>query len=214
MLHIDPWPNRQSRNRCIRPKILEYHLDLWTWLNSVQMRTPNGSRWMSNNYITRFHRRLELVGVRVGLFEVGVPVAVPVGDKMPAWESACRLRACSPQWPPVEQPNRMRKRCCYGQKNLRSICSSLFPSPTHLSHITYINPFATLSRIKCEWYIFLKKCVRSFIIVDYVSVYSCICVCGYTTHRVPCLSRYPSQSLHLPGRSSRLQQVSAESRFI
>ena len=25
--------------------------------------TPTGSRWMSNNYITRCHRRLELVGV-------------------------------------------------------------------------------------------------------------------------------------------------------
>ena len=75
---------------------------------------------------------------------VGVQIAVPVGDKMPAWESACRLRACSHQWPPVEQPSRMRKKCCYGQRNLGSICSSLFSSPTLLSHITNINPFATL----------------------------------------------------------------------
>ena len=132
------------------------------------MQTPTGSRWVSNNYITRCHRRFELVGVRV---------AVPVGDKMPAWESACRLRASALRTP-VEQLNRMRKKCCYSQRNLGSICCRLSPSPTPLSHITNINPFATLSRIKCERYYFLKKCVRSFIevfiIVDYVS--ACICI--------------------------------------
>ena len=47
------------------------------------------------------------------------------------------------------------------------------PSPAHLSHITNMNPFVTLSRIRCERYIFLKNYVRSFIIVDYVS--ACIC---------------------------------------
>ena len=145
----------------------EYHLDLWTWLNSVQMRTPTGSRWVENNYITRCHRRLELVGVRGRVSSVRVAVgvrvevAVPVGDKM--WESVCILRAASPQWSPVEQPSKMRKKCCYGQRNLGSICGSLSPSPTHFSHITNINPFSTLSRIKCERYIFIKKCVRSFV---------------------------------------------------
>ena len=49
---------RSSGNRCIRSKISECHLDLWTWLNSVQMRTPTGSRWVSNNYIPRCHRWL------------------------------------------------------------------------------------------------------------------------------------------------------------
>ena len=73
---------------------------------------------------------------------------------------------------PVEQPSRMRKKNCYGQRNLGPICGSLCPSPTHLSHITNINPFATISRIKCERYIFLKMCVRSFIEPrHYVSAY-------------------------------------------
>ena len=71
----------------------------------------------------------------------------------------------------------MRKKCCYGQKNLGSICSSLSPSPSHLSHTRNI----ILSRIKCERYIFIKKCVRSFIeVVHYlliVSAYICICIC-------------------------------------
>ena len=46
---------------------------------------------------------------------------------------------------------------------------------THFSHTTET---LTLLRIKCEWYIFIKKCVRSFIEVhklfDYVS--ACICI--------------------------------------
>ena len=72
---------KNSGNRCIRSKILEYHLDLWTWLNSV-MRTPTGSRQTSDNYITRCHRRLWSVAV-------GVRVPVTVGDKMPTeWEPA------------------------------------------------------------------------------------------------------------------------------
>ena len=40
---------------------------------------------------------------------------------------------------------KMRKKCCYGQKNLGQY-SSLSPSPTHLSHTRNI----TLSKIKCE----------------------------------------------------------------
>ena len=84
-----------------------------------------------------------------------------------------RQRALGPQWPMVEPtPAKMRKKYCYGQKNFGSICSSLSPSPTPPSHT---QPTPTLSRIKCERYIFIKKCVRSFIevviIVDYVSAY-------------------------------------------
>ena len=36
---------------------------------------------------------------------------------------------------------KMRKKCCYGQKNLGSIYSCLSPSPAHPSHTTNINPF-------------------------------------------------------------------------
>ena len=129
---------RNSGNRCIPSKISEYYLELWTWLNSEQMRTPTGSRWTTNNYITRCHRRFETVVVRV---------AIPVGDKMPEWEPAPD-RGLGYTGPTVEK--RMRKKCCYGQKNFGSICGNLSPSPTHLSHTTNINPCATLSRIKCE----------------------------------------------------------------
>ena len=122
-----------------------------------------------------------------------------LGDKMPAWESACRLRAWALRTP-VEQPSRMRKKCCYGQRNLRSICCSLSPSPTHLSHITNINPFATLSGIKCERYIFLKKCVRSsllLIMFPHVYVYSFICITvirHYTVYLYHCNSFFSRTS--------------------
>ena len=94
-----------------------------------------------------------------------------------SWSSSCSSRQWeTPQdWglaalrTPVEQPSRMKK-CCYSQRNLGSICCSLFG----LSHISNINPFAILSGIKCERYTFLKNCVRSFIIVDYVS--ACVCI--------------------------------------
>ena len=122
---------RNSGNRCIRSRISEYHLDLLTWLNSGQIRKPKGSRWMSNNYITRCHRQLESVGVRF---------AVPVWDKIPEWEPAPD-RGLGPSGPVVEQPSRMRKKCYYVQRNFGSICISLPPSPTHLSHTRNINPF-------------------------------------------------------------------------
>ena len=54
----------------------------------------------------------------------------------------------------------MRKNCSYGQKNFGSICASLSSSPSHLSHITNINPFATLFENKVwEVHFFIKKLV-------------------------------------------------------
>ena len=78
--------------------------------------TPTGSRWWSNNYITRGHRKLKLVGVSG------------------SWSSSCSSRQWEPapsrglgsSGPPIKQPSRMRKKCCYSQRNLGSICCSLF----------------------------------------------------------------------------------------
>ena len=60
------------------------------------------------------------------------------------------------------------------------------PSPTHHSHLTYINPFATLSKIKCERYIFSKEVCSFVIIVDYVSVYSGICIMWLYSTNILC----------------------------
>ena len=66
---------------------------------------------------------------------------------------------------PVEQPSSMRKKCCYNTEELGVNMWQSVLSPTHFSHITNVNPFATLSRIKFERYIFIKKCVRSSLLL-------------------------------------------------
>ena len=52
---------------------------------------------------------------------------------------------------------------------------------THLSHTTETS---TLSRIKCERYIFIMKCVRLFIEVRKLCLimFPLVYVCGYRTH--------------------------------
>ena len=139
-LHIDFRLSRQLRNRCTRSKISRYNLDRGR-VELGAFATPTGSRWVSNNYITRCHRHFELVGV--------------------SWISSCSLRqwepapsrGLGPSGPSFEQPSRMKKKCCYSQRNFGLICCSLFS----LQLTSHTQPF----RIKCERYIFLKKCVRS-----------------------------------------------------
>ena len=96
----------KQRNRCIQSKILEYHLDLWTCLNSVQMHTPTGSRWTSDNYITRCHRRLGSVrGSQSGSSSCSS-----------SWREDPGVRASSRQraWAQLSSPDKMRRKCCYG----------------------------------------------------------------------------------------------------
>ena len=100
------------------------------------------SRWAWSNNITRCP----------GEFE-------SVGDRMPVWESACRWGLVALSDPRLSNPAKMRKKCCYGRRRTWDQYSSLSPSSTHLSHTWNI----TLLRIKCERYIFIKKCVHSFI---------------------------------------------------
>ena len=90
---------------------------------------PTRSKCMSNNYITRCHRRLESVGVR-GRQEFSSSCRHSSSSSR-SWGQDAVVRASARQrvWAlrtPVEQPNRMRKKCCYSQWNLGSICGSLF----------------------------------------------------------------------------------------
>ena len=152
MQHIDLWPSRQSRNRCIRSKISRYDLDRGrVEFDAIAM--PTESRCTSNNYITRCDRQFELVGV------------------ICSWSSSCSSR----QWelapsrglglsgPPVEQPSRMRKKCYYSQKNLGSICCSLFSLQLTSHTQPFRNPFETLSNK--VWEIYFSKEVCSFVII-------------------------------------------------
>ena len=72
---------------------------------------------------------------------------------MPKWDPAPDRGLWALSDTRLSNPAKMRKKCCYVcEKNLGQH-SSLPLSPTHLS----------LSRIKRERYIFVKKCIRSFI---------------------------------------------------
>ena len=153
---LQPQPRRQAVTywSLTKPSIKR-----WTFVNK---RKNSGSKWAWDNNITRCPRRLESVGVSWG--------------QVAELRASGRRRALGPQWPTVEQMSQDEKevlpmvaRRTLGQNN------SLSPSPTHLSHTRNI----TFSRIKCERYIFIKQCVRSFIEVrQYVWLcYAYICIC-------------------------------------
>ena len=132
-------PNRQSRNRCIRSKTSRYSLDRG-WVEFGANATLTGSRWMSNNDITRCHRKFELGGVSC------------------SWSSSCSSR----QWEPAPsiglgpQDPRLSSTAEWERSDAKDIGTwgqyvavcSVSNSP--LTH----NPFATLSNKVWEVYFF------------------------------------------------------------
>ena len=130
---------------------------------SVNKRKNSGSRWALNNNITRHTDGLSQL-------EIGCQHENQLAD----WG----LWALSDPWLSNSKPRWGRSAAMVVRRTLGQN-NSLSPSPTHLLHTTNI----TLLRIKCERYIFIKKCVRSFIEVrHYVwlcSAYICICMWLY-----------------------------------
>ena len=126
------------------------------------MRTPTRSRWMSNENITRCYRRLG---------------SVLVGDRMPAeWEPPPD-RGLGPSvthgWaslPECERSAAMVRRT-WGQSV--AVCP-------RLQLTSHTQPTLTLSRIKCERYIFYQE-VYSFVHWSRHYVWLCICMCIYNT---------------------------------
>ena len=119
-------------------KILEYHLDLWTWLNSVQMRTPTGNRWVSNNYITQVPQT-----AWVSQFE-SVQFQSQLGTSC-RFESQRQTEGLGPQWPTVEQPSQDEKEVLLWSEEL---CVNMWQSVpvsnsplTHNQHQSFRNPF-------------------------------------------------------------------------
>ena len=125
--------------------------------------TPTVSRWMSNNYISRCHRRLGLVGVSC------------------SWSSSC----CSRQWEPAPDRGlgpsgpRLSSLAEWGRSaaivrgtwgQYVAVCSVSNSPLTHNQHQPFRNPFENK-----VWDIYFSKEVCSFvIIVDYVSASICI----------------------------------------
>ena len=102
-------------------------------------------------------------------------------------ENQLQTEGLSPQWPSVEQP---RPRWGRSAAMVRRTLGQYVAVCPRLQLTSHTQPTSTLSRVKCERYILIKKCVRSFIeVCHYVwlcSAYICICimycvvVCGYT----------------------------------
>ena len=111
----------------------------------VNKRRNSGSRWTWDNYITRCHRWLGSVPVGVGV-SLGTDASVRISLQTEGLRLSVTL-----SWATLAK---MRKKCCYGQKNFGSICSSMSPSPTHFSHTTNINP----SKNKVWEIYFYKMC--------------------------------------------------------
>ena len=123
---------------------------------SVNKRKNSGSRWTWNKNITR---------TRTAWCSWSWS---QLGTRYPS-ESQQQTEGFGPSvthsW---ATPAKMRKKCCSGQKNLGPYLA-VWPRLQLTSHT---QPTSTLSWIKCEIYVFIKKCVRSFIEVvimfDYV----------------------------------------------
>ena len=106
----------------------------------------------------------EVMGWEFGDFE-----KQSVGDKMPNWEPVVHRGLLALIYPWLSNPAKMRKKYCW--VNI-AVCP-------RLQLISHTQPASTLSRIKCERYIFIKKCVRSLkfvIIVDNGLAYICMCI--------------------------------------
>ena len=120
----------------------------------VNKRKNSGSRWTLDNYITRCLSQLE-----------------PVGDKIPKWEPAADRGLWALSDPRLSNPSQDEKEVLLWSEELRSICSSLSPSPTHLSHTTNINPFKNK-----VWDIYFYKVVWLFVHWSRHYVWLCFCI--------------------------------------
>ena len=133
-------------HRCIRSKISRYSLDRRR-VEFGAIVTPTINRWVSNNYITRYHREFELVGQLQLKFELQFE-AVRTSSQLGGWA----LR--TPGWAEWERS---------AAKDRGTCCQYVAVCPVPNSPLIH-NPFQTF-RIKCERYIFLKKCVRSSLLL-------------------------------------------------
>ena len=109
----------------------------------VNKQKNSGSRWVLENNITRCPGRFE-----------------SVGDRMPVWEPACRLRALRPSvthgW---ATQAKMWKKCCYGWGRTWvniAVRPCLHSFLTHNKHHLFENKV-------WEIYIFIKKCICSLL---------------------------------------------------
>ena len=109
---------------------------------------------------------LEAMGWEFGYFE-----KQSVGNKMPKWELAADRGLWDLNDPRLSNPAKMRKKYCW--VNI-AVCP-------RLQLISHTQPTSTLSRIKCDRYIFIK-CICSFIEVRH---YVWLCSCSAKFFKIP-----------------------------
>ena len=123
--------------------------------------TPTISRWKWNNYITRGHRQVQLVWSQSSWWYDVVERTIT------------QQRATGPQDPRLSSPAERERSAAKDKGTVGqyvAVCSVSNSPLTHNHFVTLSQPF----RIKCERYIFLKKCVRSsllLILLPHASVY-------------------------------------------
>ena len=124
-------------------------------LNSVQMRRPQEAGGCQT---------IIEPGATDGLSQLEFELQFSCSRSCPRSENQLQTEGLGPQDPGCAAQQNEEEVLLESEELGVNMWQSV-PSPTHLSHITNINPFATLSRIKCERYIFLKKCVRSSLLL-------------------------------------------------
>ena len=152
LLHIDLRPSRQSRNWCIQSKISRYNLDRGP-VEFCANATITGSRWTTNNYITQCHRE----------FELGWSGSWSSSCSSKQWDPA-PIRGLGPQDLRLSSPAELERSAPIVRGTGGQYVAFCSVSNSPLTH----NPFSTLLqpfRIKCERYIFLKKFVRSSLLL-------------------------------------------------
>ena len=123
------------------------HCNILTFGTAVNQETGASGRRYQDIILTDWIRcNCDAHGKQVDVKQLYNPV--PELESV-SWSSSCISRqwepapskGLGPSGPPVEQPSRMRKKCCYSQRNLGSICSSLFSLQLTSHTQPFRNPF-------------------------------------------------------------------------
>ena len=173
-IYVTYWPSTEpsikrctcvTGSRCIRSRMSEYHRDIWTWLNSVQMRTPTGSRWTKKQLYNQVPQTAWVSSVQ---FELQFQLGIRCRSENQFQTEGLGLQ--DPGW--AAQQNEEEVLLWSEELGVNMWQSlSVSNSPlTHNQHQPFRNPFANK-----VWEVYFSKEVCSVvIIVDYVS--ACICI--------------------------------------
>ena len=164
IINVTYWPSTEPSIKKQVHSIEDIGISPWPMdgLNLVQMRTPTGNRWESNNYITRCHRRLE---------SSWSSRQAELSWSCSHSSSSSRSWGQDAGWAAQQNEEEVLNTEELGVNMWQSLSVSNSPL-THNQHQPFRNPFKNK-----VWEVYFSKEVCSFVItVNYVSVYSYICI--------------------------------------